>query len=74
MTESYGAKGELVRREFFPDQPSHLVIQYDAFQVGSGRNLPQKIVLTWQDGDIRMVIRLVEWELVRDVSDELWRR
>jgi hypothetical protein len=74
VVESYGAKGELVTRRFSSAEQGALVIRYREFDSCPGRSMAKKIVLTWQKGEITMVIRLVACDLQSHVEPGIWKR
>ncbi len=74
MLETHGSGGALVRREFSSEQEGSLVIRYQEFHSCSGHSLPKQIALTWEKGNISMVIRLVACETLSHLEPDLWKR
>ncbi|MCP4199265.1 MAG: hypothetical protein GY762_19135 [Proteobacteria bacterium] len=74
MVETYGDEGELVTRQFFSEERGDLVIRYSELISCGGGLVPKKIVLTWQKGEITMVIRLVACDLQGHVEPGIWQR
>lgn len=72
MVEIYGANNRLTARRFPEAYRVGLHIQYSQYTSKSGRMVPQKITLTWGDGDTRMEIRLLSFEVLDDVDPTLF--
>ena len=74
MVETYRSGGGLVRREFLSESQGALTIRYRESDSCGGYLVPKRIELTWGEGDVSMVIRLVACDLLSRVEPGLWDR
>jgi len=72
VVERLDAEGRLVERRFPAAHGVGLTVVYGEFEEISGRIEPRMIRLAWGEGPNRMVIRLVELELLDDVDPSVF--
>ncbi len=73
MVEVYDTKIRLTKRQFPDAHGIGLEIHYEEYQIHSGRAQPKRITLSWGTSKNRMVILLVDFELLSSVDPTIFK-